>query len=103
MSVRISDSVKDPEAAVAAPSLEDSSTFLEKALMLYMNKFFTVTATRPLEFSDLGTISKQDACATGSRYFNITCYFDNTCAYLKAYHIMCMLAIYTSKLYNMSI
>ena len=88
MSVRISDSVTDPEAAVAAPSLEDSSTFLEKALMLYMNKFFTVTATRPLEFSDLGTISKQDASATGSRYFYITCYFDYTCAYSKAYHIM---------------
>ena len=66
--------MQDPEAAVAGPSLEDSSSLIEKALMLYMNNFFTISATRSLEFSDLGNISRQDASATGgfdSHFINI--------------------------------
>lgn len=55
----------DPEAAFAGRSLEDSSSLIGKVLMLYMNNFFTISATRSIEFSDLGPISSQDASATG--------------------------------------
>ena len=47
-------------------SLEDNASLISRALVLYMNIFFKISATRFLDFEDLGTVSKKDASSTGT-------------------------------------
>ena len=88
----------DPEAAFAGRSLEDSSSLIGKVLMLYMNNFFTISATRSIEFSDLGPISSQDASATGELHLQLWFVVCNNAGFsiLSAYIFICVRACKSS-------
>ena len=50
------------EGRVEEKSIEESSHWFSRALLLYLNPLFEKGARQPLEQSDLGCISQQDDC-----------------------------------------
>lgn len=50
---------------------EDSATLLQKTLLLYLNRLFSIASTRQLQFNDLGCISTQDSSFCGPFAYEI--------------------------------